>query len=198
MQSSDLLKKARGSISGRWAEVVITYFVYGLIVGAISAIPSAGPLIALVIGGPFLYGINTYGLAIVRGQDAHLEQIFTGFKQFERTVISYLLMCVYILLYALLLIIPGIIKAIALSMTFYILIDEQNIRPQDALKKSERMMDGHKMRYFALCLWFLFLGILCIFTLGIGYFFLFPYMYVTFAEFYDDLKSNYTEPVTES
>jgi uncharacterized membrane protein len=64
------------------------------------------------------------------------------------------------------------------------------MKPQDALKKSKSMMDGHKLKLFYLCLRFFLLALLCILTLGIGFFWLIPYGHVTMAKFYDDIKGN--------
>jgi cytoskeletal protein RodZ len=50
------------------------------------------------------------------------------------------------------------------------------------------MMYGYKMKMFGLSLMFFLLGILCIFTLGIGFLWLYPYMQVTMAKFYEDIK----------
>ena len=193
MKITDVLDRTKASLKGKWIPAVLTFFIYGLVEGAISVIPAAGPIIILIIGGPLLYGINVYSLSLVRGQEARMEMIFDGFRHFERTVIAYLLMCIAIIIGFFLLIIPGIILAIAFSMAYFILIDEPQISGQDALRKSMKMMNGYKMKYFVMSLWFLFLGICCIFTLGIGFFFLLPYMYVAYAEFYEEVKSNYVE-----
>ena len=85
-------------------------------------------------------------------------------------------------------IVPGIIIAIALSMTYFIIAEDDQISAVDALKKSYKMMDGHKMKYFFLCLRYIGLALLCILTLGIGFLWLVPYMYVTNAKFYDEIK----------
>jgi uncharacterized membrane protein len=52
------------------------------------------------------------------------------------------------------------------------------------------MMYGFKWKYFCLALRFLGWAILCLFTLGIGFLWLIPYMQVSFANFYDDVKAN--------
>jgi uncharacterized membrane protein len=95
---------------------------------------------------------------------------------------------IFVLLWTLLLIIPGIIMAIAYSQTFYIIADDKNITPMDAIRKSVRLMNGYKGKYFLFCLRFLGWAILCLFTLGIGFLFLIPYMRVCFAKFYEDIK----------
>ena len=99
-------------------------------------------------------------------------------------------MLLYVLLWTLLLIIPGIIAALGYSMTYYILADDPLLKPQDALKKSKTMMNGHKTKLFYLCLRFFLLALLCILTLGIGFFWLIPYVHVTMAKFYDDINGS--------
>jgi uncharacterized membrane protein len=86
------------------------------------------------------------------------------------------------------LIIPGIIAALSYSMTFYILADDQEIKAEDALRKSKMMTEGYKLKLFYLGLRFLLLAFLCVLTLGIGFFFLIPFIHVTMAKFYDDIK----------
>jgi uncharacterized membrane protein len=84
--------------------------------------------------------------------------------------------------------VPGIIAAISYSMTFYIMSEDNSISGTAAIDKSKKMMDGYKMKYFYLCLRFLGLALLCILTLGIGFLWLMPYIYVTCAKFYDDIN----------
>ena len=98
-------------------------------------------------------------------------------------------MAVFILLWMLLLIIPGIIAALAYSQTFYILAEDESIGAMDALKKSKEMMNGYKWKYFCLSLRFLGWVLLCILTLGIGFLWLAPYVEVSYAHFYEELKN---------
>jgi uncharacterized membrane protein len=91
-----------------------------------------------------------------------------------------------------LLIVPGIIAAISYSMTFFIIADDRTISPLDAITKSKKMMYGYKWKYFCLCWRFLGWAILCMFTLGIGIFWLVPYVQVSVSKFYDDIKGGET------
>jgi uncharacterized membrane protein len=75
------------------------------------------------------------------------------------------------------------------------LADEPEMKPMEALRKSEHMMDGNKTKLFLLYLLFMLLSIACIFTLGIGLLFLIPVMQTTLAEFYNELI---TESSTDS
>jgi uncharacterized membrane protein len=99
-------------------------------------------------------------------------------------------MTIFIILWTLLLIIPGIIMSLAYSMTFYILADNPDINPIDAIRKSREMMYGYKWKIFCLNLRFIGWGFLCIFTMGIGLLWLLPYMSVSFAKFYEEAKAN--------
>jgi uncharacterized membrane protein len=173
-----------------------TFLVYIIIVGTLQVIPVIGSVIGLFIAGPMAVGICMFTLSLSRNENARLEQIFEGFRNYGTVLGAYLLMIVFIFLWALLLIIPGIIAAIAYSQTFYILAEDDTIDSMDALRKSKEMMDGYKWKYFCLGLRFIGWALLCVLTLGIGFLWLSPYIQVSYAKFYEDLKTN--QAVSES
>ena len=72
--------------------------------------------------------------------------------------------------------------------TFFILAEDSSIQPMEALRKSKQMMDGYKWKLFCLGLRFIGWFLLAILTLGIGFLWLIPYMYISFAKFYEDIK----------
>ena len=185
-----LMQMARESLKGKWGLAIGTLIVYFLIATALQIIPVIGPIASLIISGPFALGLATFSLSISRDQDPKLEKIFQGFNNFGTALGAYLLMLLFILLWMLLLIIPGIIAAISYSMTFYILADDNSIGAMDAIDKSKKMMNGYKWKYFCLGLRFIGWALLCILTLGIGFLWLMPYMQVSMAKFYDDVKAN--------
>ena len=57
----------------------------------------------------------------------------------------------------------------------------------DTIKKSKELMKGHKWEFFLLNLSFIGWIILGVFTLGILYLWLIPYMSVTMCNFYNEL-----------
>jgi uncharacterized membrane protein len=186
-ENKELMRMARASLSGRWPLAIGTFLVYTLITSSFGAMRQAG-VIGLLIGGPLALGAAMFSLNISRGRDARLEQLFDGFKFFSKSLVTYLLMLLYVILWMLLLIIPGIIAALSYSMSFYILADDQSLRPQEVLELSKKMMYGYKWKLFGLCMLFLLLALLCILTLGIGFLWLIPYANVTMAKFYEDIK----------
>ena len=187
-----LMAQARESLKGRWGLVVGAVAVYMLAMVAIQFIPNevAAGFISILISGPMGIGLAIFALAISRRQDAEFSQIFDGFQKFGVGLGAVILMTIFAFLWALLLFIPGIIATLSYSMTYYIIAENDSIGPLEAITKSKEMMRGNKWKLFGL--WFRFFGLalLCIFTLGIGFLWLFPYMMVSYAHFYDDLKEN--------
>lgn len=189
MENVALMKMARESLKGKWGLAIGTFVIYSLLAGVGGSTGIPGSILSLVIGGPFALGAAIFSLSISRGKEATLEQIFYGFNRFTTALIAYLLVVGLVLLWSLLLIVPGIIAGLSYSMTFYIIADDPAIEAEDALRKSKQMMDGYKLKLFYLCLRFFLLGLLCILTLGIGFFWLVPFIHVTMVKFYDDVKS---------
>lgn len=182
-----LMKMARESLRGRWPLAIGTFLVYSVIMGAFGAMRTSG-LLSLLIAGPMALGAAIFSLSISRNKDARLEQVFDGFRSYGTALATYLLYLLYVVLWTLLLVVPGIIAALSYSMTFYILADDPSQKPREALNKSRQMMYGYKAKLFGMCLRFFLLALLCILTLGIGFLWLIPYMNVTMAKFYDDIK----------
>ncbi|MEA1987353.1 MAG: DUF975 family protein [Candidatus Marinimicrobia bacterium] len=187
MENRELMANARKSLEGKWGLAIGTFLVYWLIVAGASNIPFA----MLVIGGAMHIGISIFSLNYARNQKADLEQIFDGFKvNFGRSIIAHLLKVIFVFLWTLLLIIPGIIKAIAYSQVYYILSEDKSISASDALIKSRKMMYGNKWKYFCLKLRFIGWWILSVWSLGIGFLWLAPYIKISCANFYDDIKTS--------
>lgn len=103
----------------------------------------------------------------------------------------------YTLLWSLLLIIPGIVKACSYAMTPYILYDNPKLQGNAAIELSMRMMRGHKMKLCVLYLSFIGWFLLCILTLGIGFLWLKPYVQASKAAFYEDVKEEYLNQMQE-
>lgn len=189
-ENAVLMQNARESLKGKWGVAAATVFVYMLISVVIQIIPYIGIIASLVITGPLALGITIFYFSIARNQDTKLELLFKGFDQFGTALGAYILMCLFIFLWMLLLIIPGIIAAISYAMTFYIIADDRSIGVMDAIRKSKKMMDGYKWKFFCLGCRFIGWALLCILTLGIGFFWLSPYAGVSMVKFYDDIKDN--------
>ena len=183
-----LMQSARESLKGKWGLAIGGFLLYIVVYVLLQLIPFVGVVAPVIISGPFSLGMALFTLAISRNNQPKIEQIFQGFETFGTAFLASLISGIIVLLFTLLLIIPGIIVAISYAMTFYIIADNPNIGAMDAINQSKKMMDGYKMKFFNLGLRFFGLGLLCILTLGIGFLWLVPYMQVTYAKFYEDLK----------
>lgn len=98
-------------------------------------------------------------------------------------------------LWALLLIIPGIIAAISYSQTYYLLNDYETLSFMDAITLSKLMMRDYKLEYFLLCLTFIGWWLLVVVTLGIAIIVVGPYLNATFANFYMGLNEERQEVI---
>ena len=139
---------------------------------------------------PLEMGCRSFFLKNSDDPNTSLDEIKNGFQpDYMRNVKALFLKDLYIFLWTLLLIVPGIIKSYAYSLVPYILAEDPDISPKDALKKSEEMMMGHKKEAFILDLSFIPWGLLAAATLGIAQvFFVGPYVKATDAELYKAIK----------
>jgi uncharacterized membrane protein len=113
-----------------------------------------------------------------------------GFQRnrYYRIVVTMLLRGIYLILWTLLLIIPGIIKMYAYRMVPYILADNPNIGHSRAIELSNQMTMGEKFDIFVLDLSFLGWYLLGALALGVGVLFVQPYYDATNAELYLELR----------
>jgi len=185
-ENRELRAIARSHLHGSWLAAVGIVLVYVVIISA-SGFVVIGPLI---LGGPLTLGLIGYFLKKARGEQVRLENLFDGFNFFVTSFLLYLLQTIFIGLWSLLFIIPGIVKSFSYSMAFFILHDNPDIGAVEAINQSKKMMYGHKGKLFGLCLSFLGWGILCCFTFGIGFLWLYPYISLSVTNFYEDLKQN--------
>lgn len=179
--NSILMQEARESLEGSWTNAVGTYALYAIVNSVLSPV-------ALVTSGPLQLGSSIFSLNLAKGKKADYAQIFDGFKDLAQSLVTFILVSVFTFLWSLLFIIPGIIAALSYSQAFYIMAEKKNIKAGDAIKKSKAMMQGHKWKLF--CLSWRFFGwfILAVLTLGIGFLWLIPYVQVSLANFYRDIK----------
>ena len=187
--NSELRLTTREQLRGNWGTALLLCLIFSIICGLPGYIPYFGPIISVLLSGPLTLGLATCFLKLVRHEPFMFENLFDGFKNFSSAIISQLLITIFIFLWSLLLIIPGIIASYRYSMVFYILSDNPEIGAMEALNRSKEMMIGFKWKLFCLHLSFIGWALLGILTLGIGYLWLTPYVYGSIANFYENLKA---------
>ena len=201
MYAKDFRRKAWSKLSGKWGTFILICLISALISGACGGISTVarsnavigavfsviGVIISALVGGPLGLGVSECFLKLVREQRVEIGNMFDGFKNFVKGFVLQLINTIFIALWSLLFVIPGIIKAYSYSMSFYILADNPEMDANDARKKSMEMMRGYKWRLFCLDLSFIGWYILCILTLGILTLWISPYHNAARAEFYQNL-----------
>ena len=156
----------------------------------ISVASILGILYTIFIGNVIVVGNNGY---FIKNHDENpgLGEIFSGFKGNYLNVVKIMfLMDLKTLLWLLLFIIPGFVKAYEYSMIPYLLAENPNLSADEAFSLSKRMTTGQKMDLFVLDLSFIgwiILGLICC---GIGILFVLPYPEATRAEVYLNLKES--------
>ncbi|WP_129045578.1 DUF975 family protein [Companilactobacillus metriopterae] len=218
--SASLKSSAKEILHGNWSKGIILNIIptlYYIFVGIgtvaytstynyydpQSATNSTNSAFGIIVS--ILLGILTSGIVFVfidwlntkNAPETPFKSAFVAFTKdyFAGSFFIQLLNYIWVLLWSILLIVPGVIKAIAYSQAMFIYKDavesgNTSDHYRDYITKSRQMMDGNKWRYFVLQLSFLGWDILAWLTLGIGYIWLAPYKSATFAAFYLDLKEN--------
>lgn len=194
--NSEYRAEARMTLQGFWGSAALLYFVVGLIscFASMTLGMLLGPFsnIVTILTLPIIFAASMYFLHLYREEEKDITFLFERFTL--RVYGVYLLAAVYTILWSLLLLIPGIMKSYSYAMATYIIEDNPDVGPEEAIKRSMRMMEGHRMQLFLLELSFLGWAFLCILTLGIGFFWLSPYIETSRAAFYEDVKQNVAEP----
>ncbi|HDR7622279.1 TPA: DUF975 family protein [Bacillus mycoides] len=207
---SQLKREALDALKGKWGLAVGATLLLGILIVAVELLITGVfstfwgweeasdsltvSIIAMLVIGPLTIGAYYLVLNVIRETSARIGDLFRWFSdgsKLMKSFLTYLLMYVYLMLWTLLLIIPGIIKSFSYSMTYFILNDRPEYTANQAITESRRMMNGHKMDYFLLCLSFLGWFLLSILTLGIGFLWSAPYFYATSAAFYEEISKEY-------
>ena len=191
-KNSEIRQEALSTMKGNWGVGITILFVTGVINYFCSLLFYGIP--SIFIGYPLTLGLAIAYLLLVRGeQKLEVGTIFAGFKShfYWKSIGTTLLVGIYTFLWTLLLFIPGIIKSLSYSLTLYILADEPELSVNQAIEKSMKMMEGHKMQLFLMILGYMGYAILSIIALGIPLLWLVPYYNAVLAKFYEEVKSNY-------
>ena len=187
---TEIKQQAKKNFLDQYGVSVGAFLLYGIVGWVLSQFLFG--LGSIFVGGPLTVGMAAFDLDVYRGKEGDIGKMFgEGFKgdTYGRNVGSMLVMGVFIFLWSLLLIIPGIIKALAYSMTPYILAENKTIGALDAITLSRRMTKGHKGKVFVMILSFIGWGLLSILTFGLlNLLFTGPYLSKSMAGLYDELN----------
>lgn len=139
----------------------------------------------------FVYEIIALGVCSFfiknRTMSGEVSNILDGFKSgnYMNLVKVLFLKDIFISLWSLLFIIPGIVKAYEYRMIPYILAENPGMNRKEVFEISKRMMQGKKWETFVLDFSFIGWSLLGSITCGIAFiFYVLPYINATYAELY--------------
>lgn len=172
------------------ATAAVLHRVLTLSIPFILASGILGLVFTFLVGNPFEMGASRFFLENDGVQRPSFSRVGFGFTaNYGNVILTMLLRDVFTFLWALLLIIPGIIRAYGYFAVPFILAENPGMDNSRALKLSLDMTQGHKWDIFVTHLSFLGWMILSAFTANIlGIFYVYPYMNATNAEMYRWLR----------
>lgn len=162
-----------------WAAVGYSWLLIAMVAIALF-------ILANVVG----IGYDRFNLTLIDHQEKpDVGVLFGYFPYWKTTTLAALLQMLYIFLWSLLLLVPGVIARYSYAMTGYILAEYPELSPSEAIARSKDMMEGNRWRLF--CLEFSFIGweLLCLLTLGIGNLWLVPYRETARTAFYREVSA---------
>lgn len=217
--NSAIRQEALALMKGNWGSAVGVAIVLYLIIYAIALVSL---LLGMFVGGPIdepgetilgqVFSLLTTFLLVypivfasikmflhfVRGEHKlYVGGLFKCFSKpyYSKSIGVFLLISIFTFLWALLLIVPGIIKSLAYSLAPFILADNPELSANQAINKSMKMMKGHKMDLFLIMLGYMGFALLSILALGIPLLWVVPYYQAVLAKFYEEVKADYNPTV---
>lgn len=145
-------------------------------------------LFSYILGSCIMVGYAKFNLNLVDRLEVAWGNLFSYFSYWKTTALTKFLKMIYILLWSLLFVIPGIIAIFNYAMTEYILAENPEMSANEVINRSKQMMKGNRMRLFWLEISFIGWSILCILTFGIGFLWLNPYKYAAETIFYREIS----------
>ena len=189
MNRENLKQTAKQQIKGKIGILfVITLIVVGISYIA-NLIPFIGPVAnAILITPAFSIATIMIYFKVCDYQEIKVDEIFNGFYHFWGAFKITFLTGLFVALWSLLLVVPGIIKTYSYSMALYIWAENKEMGALEAITKSKEMMEGHKMDYFVLQLSFFGWIVLTMVTFGLAGIYVIPYVSATTVNFYRSIN----------
>ena len=192
--NKELRARARQQLGGN---IFSANWVMGLLVvlitSAISGLLSFTMVGPLIVWGPLVVGMNIVFVSLVRGKGkVDLMDTFKGFTQTDalaNRILTGLLVNIFTMLWSLLFVIPGIVKAYSYSMATFVSADHPDWTWQQCMNASKAVMKGKKGKLFCLDISFIGWMIVGVLAFGIGTLWVSTYMQSARANFYEDIKA---------
>ena len=184
----DILSRSWDALSSKWLLAIGLVVLHGILNSVIGSVGFG--LGTLALSGALSFGLSRTMVLIYRGHTPQFETYFDGFKHFLPTLVAFLLVSVIVLVGFVLLIIPGIIAAIGLSQTFYVLQDRPELGAEGAIRESWRLTwtNGNMLKVFFMSILSALVALGGLLVLGVGLLFAIPLVSVMAGGLYEELR----------
>ena len=193
--------QARARLKGRWlTPIIMSALSLVLLFSALSSAKNMAesesplfPFFALAIvaaAGILLVSSSKIHLEISRtdGEIPHARIAESVGELWKRGARGGILLALWVFVWSLLFVIPGLVKFVSYSQMFFIMAENKNVGAARAMRMSKAMTDGHKADIALMAMSFLGWIFLSMLTSGIGFLWLCPYMATSFANAYSAMK----------
>ena len=211
--NSEIRSEARADLSGKWSSAVMITLIVFVIEEVLTSVlslwhmfemfemtdmverVSPSPMmfvsrylliLTMFISIPLSYGYMISFLNNSRGEEFSFKTLFSGFEQYKIVFKTLISVNVKVVLYILLLIVPGVMKFYSYALVPYLMKD-RGIYGKEAMNLSEQLMMGNRMRLFKLDLSFIGWSLLVILTFGLAFLWVKPYFNAARVRFYIEL-----------
>ena len=184
----EILSRSWDALSSKWLLAIGIVLLHSIINSVVGSVGFG--LGTLALSGALSFGLCRTMVLIYRGHTPQFETYFDGFKHYLPTLVAFLLVSVIVLVGFVLLIIPGIIAAIGLSQTFYILQDHPELGAEGAIRESWRLTwtNGNMLKVFFMGILSAFVALGGLLALFVGLFFAIPLVSVMAGGLYEELR----------
>lgn len=174
-----------------WQGMIENASAYGDLgqTGAFAASSVIFLVINIVVSTIIQFGYQSYCLKVANRDDTmSYGDLFGSVRYLLKALGLILMVSLLTFLWTLLLIIPGIIAAYRYSQAIFVLVEDPSKGIMQCIRESKEMMVGHKWEFFVLELSFILWQLLGLVTCGLAFIYVYPYMKVTFANYYNAVK----------
>lgn len=191
----EIKELAKKQLSPEFGMALVGYLLYSVMCSLLG-----GTGVGLfLLGSICLVGLYAIHIDILSGKKANIESLFHGFSKYNPSQLIGLsvLKNIFILLWSLLFIIPGIIKSYSYYLAELIAIKNPSLPSNDCINLSKELMKGKKWKLFMFDLSFFWWYLLVIISCGIAVIYVGPYhTHAKLSYIHHNIYSIYTEENT--
>lgn len=159
----NMVFESDGYTAEQLQQILIDLFERGT-VPTIPRITYIDTFYGFLVTGPLTFGLVTFLMNLFRRNLVRPREVFLGFSNFRNTFVLHVLKTLLCVVLGFFFVIPGVICAYTFAMSYYILSDNPDMRPVEAMQLSRKMMKGNKWKLFTLHLSFVGFWMLTAFT----------------------------------